>query len=155
VDTESETQRAKWLLGGVAFFLVSCFFVYDEFAFRLWGREAEATITKVFETKRGTRATGAKALEVEFAFTEDTGLRRRGTMTVEPNWPVPPGGTMTVEYTPGELGRTRPKGQVYWGPIVIFLLALTVVAVFVILLLREANEDAPATPRRAKPRRPD
>ncbi len=152
MDEKEELERAKWLLGSIAIFVVSCFFVYDEFAFQVWGREVEATVTKAYEVTKGGKfgMGGSQRLDVDFTFSEPGGLFRRGTDTVRPDWPLPRTGTVTVEYTPGELGRARLKGHTYWGQVMFFGVSLAVVAVFAFMLWREANEELKPRKKRQK-----
>ena len=142
MDEEEELRKAKWLLGAGAFFLLSCFLVYDEFSYLMWGREVEATLVKAYESERRGRfgAGGSRRMEVDFTFTEPDGTQRKGTTTVETDWPVPANGKVAVEYTPGELGRSRLKGRVHWTGITIFIVALVAVGVAGFMLWREANE---------------
>jgi hypothetical protein len=155
VDGKEELARAKRLLGCGAMFLLSCFLVYDEFSYLAWGREAQATVTKAYESRKGGRfgAGGPSELEVDFTFTEADGTQRRGTDTVAPDWPLPRTGTVAVQYTPGELGRARLKGHVQWGGIVFFGVSLAAVAVCGVLLWREAIEAARPEKRGRKRRR--
>jgi hypothetical protein len=153
VDDKEELAKAKWLLGAGAFFLLSCFLVYDEFAYLVWGHETEATPTKAYEVTRGGRfgAGGSKRTQIDFAFTESSGLHRKGTVAVESGWSVPASGKVSVEYTPGELGRARLKGSVSWVAIVFFVGCLGAVAVAAVGLWREANEAyRPRKPKRKK-----
>jgi hypothetical protein len=142
MDEKEELAKAKWLLFAGAFFLVSCFLVYDEFAYLVWGREVEATVEKAYETtRRGRFGVGGRTrLDVDFAFTEPDGTRRKGTSTVECEWPLPASGKVMVEYTPGQLGRSRLKGRVHWTGIIIFFVSIAAVAAAGYKLWQEANE---------------
>jgi hypothetical protein len=153
VDEKEELAKAKWLLGAGAFFILSCFFVYDEVSYLLSGREVEATLVKAYETRGGKFGRGARKLDVDFTFTEPDGTQRKGTDSVAPDWPLPRTGTVAVQYTPGELGRARLKGHVYWTSIVVFVAALGTVAVMGFLLWREANEETRPAGRKRSRRR--
>lgn len=140
MDSEQELAKAKWLLICGAIFLLSCFMCYDELAYLLWGREAQATVAKVYES-RSRR--GPTRLTVEFTFSEPGGLHRKGMVTVPTDWSAPRSGTVPVEYTAGELGRARLAGQVNWTWIIVFAASVAAMGVFGYRLWREANDDAP------------
>jgi hypothetical protein len=146
MDDNKELDKAKWLLGCIAVFLISCFFVYDEFCYLIWGRTAQGTVAKVYEsnTRRGT------VINVDYTFTEADKSTRRGTVVVGQSTSLRPGYTVAIEYTSGELGRSRIAGSIYWLPIIIFGVSLLAIVVVVVLLVREANEAY--RPRKAKRR---
>jgi hypothetical protein len=147
MDDNKELANAKWLLGCIVVFLVSCFFVYDEFCYLIWSREAPGTITKVYTstTRRGT------VLNVDYTFTEADKTARRGTVVLSDSWSPPPGNTVTVQYTPGELGRSRLAGTIYRLPIIIFGVSLLAVLVVIVRLVREANDAyRPRKPKRTR-----
>jgi hypothetical protein len=106
---ENELARAKWVMASGVLFLISTCFTFQEFVYLINGRDAEADITKVYES-RGRR--GRTYLTVEYAFTEPNGTRRRAMDNVSINWEPPRNGKIPIRYTPGEDGSSRFAGGV-------------------------------------------
>lgn len=145
MDEERELARAKWAMLVFAVFVISAWVSYDELALYLNGRDAQADVTKVYmsQNRRGSRLT------IEYAFTEPDGTRRRAMTTTSPDAPPPaPNAKLAVRYTPGESGNVRLAGHVNWIAIGIFGASLCVVLVVIVILVREANDDAPRRKRR-------
>ncbi|VTR99376.1 DUF3592 domain-containing protein [Tuwongella immobilis] len=145
-DADNELTRAKWLLGAVALFLVSSCLSWGEVAYLLWGRDAQATITKAF-TSSAIRSRTVR-LTVEYEFTEPDGTRRGGTVDLSPDWPVPASGKVAVRYMPGENGRSRLSGHVHWLGLTLFGLSVGAMGIFAYQMHREANEPARGTRRK-------
>jgi hypothetical protein len=146
VDQENELARAKWLLIAVLLFLVSGCISYGELDYALRGHDAEARVTKAYES-RSTR--GRTSLTVEYEFTEPDGTRRKGMNSVPTDWPVPPDGTVVVRYTAGADGNSRLAGRVNWIGLTLFAISVGAVIVFIVRLLREAA-DEPKPRRRTR-----
>jgi hypothetical protein len=141
VDTENELGRAKWLLMAGLLFLVSCFLVYDEVAYALSGREAQATVTKSYLSTSGRPSLRSSArLTVEYAFAEPGGGQRKGMSSLPADAVLPQSGTVAVRYTPGEDGRSRLAGHVNWWGITMFGVTLLALGVAGFRLWREAAE---------------
>jgi len=138
VDHENELARAKWFLVGIVLFLLSGCMSYQELAYLINGRETQADITKVYES-RGCR--GSTRLTVEYAFTEQDGKQRKAMDTVSTNWPVPPNGKVAVQYTPGEDGSSRLAGGVHWIWPAVFAFSLLCLLIIAVRLLREGAEE--------------
>jgi hypothetical protein len=144
MDHENEIARAKWVLGALALFLISGCISYGEIAYFLNGQDAEATISKAYESR--SRRGGA-ALTVEYTFTEPGGTYRKGMESVPLDWPVPENRKVAVRYTPGEDGSSRLAGRVRWVWLCVFGGSLVMILVAAALLLREGAEE-PAPRRR-------
>jgi hypothetical protein len=140
---ENELARAKWLMLCALVFLISTCVSYQEFAYLINGRDAEADITKVYES-RGRR--GSTSLTAEYTFTEPGGTSRKGMESLPIDWDGPRSGKVPIRYTPGEDGSSRFAGRVRWLGVGFFAISLGAVLVFAFQLLREGAEDS-------KPRR--
>jgi hypothetical protein len=151
MDHENELARAKWLMLAAAIFLVSGCLSWDELIYLISGRETQADVTKAFEvTKRGRLGMSEqRRLTVEYSFADTDGKRRIGTDTVSPDWPLPGGGKVAIQYTAGADGSSRLAGHVHWVGLTLFALSLGAMGIFGFRLWREASE---AT-RDQKPRR--
>jgi hypothetical protein len=82
MDQENEIARGKWLLLGAGLFLVSGCISYDEIAYFVNGQDAEATITKVYES----RSRWGTSLTVEYTFSEPDGTPRKGMNAAPRDW---------------------------------------------------------------------
>jgi hypothetical protein len=142
MDTDNELARAKGLLFGGVLFLVSCFICYGELIYLVRGRQAQANVTKSYESTRRGRfgLSQGTMVTVEYAFAEPDGTRRTGSDTVRPDWPLPSNGTVPVQYTPGEDGRSRLSGHVNWFGPGFFAVSVGVLGFFGYRLWREASE---------------
>jgi len=154
MDMDNEIARAKrllkWLFVCGAIFLMSCCVCYGEIVYLFSGRKIEATVTNVYETvKRGRfgQSTGT-TVTVEYSFTQPDGLQRTGSDTVDPNWQFPETGTVLVQYTSGEEGRSRLAGKVNWLGISLFTASVVALGVFVFRIWREAREATQPTKRK-------
>jgi hypothetical protein len=146
MSDENELARAKWFLLGLLVFLVSGCISYGEVAYFLNGRDADADVTKVYES-RGRR--GSTSLTVEYAFVEPDGTRRKGMESVLTDWPVPANGKVGVRYTAGEDGSSRFSGRVRWLGLGLFAVSAGVVVLCAVRLLIEgASEPAPRRKRK-------
>lgn len=151
MDSDSELARAKWLLIAGAIFLVSGCVSWGEVVYLLFGRDAQADVTKAYEvTRRGRFGVGGRTrLTVEYSFSEPDGTRRTGTDTVPTDWFDQPGGKVEVRYTAGANGSSRLAGHVNWVGLGFFGLSVGLLGFFGFRLWREASD---AT-RDRKPRR--
>ncbi len=142
MDSDNETARAKWLAGAAIISLLSGCFSWGELVYLLFGRDAQADVTKALLVTRGGRlgVGGREMLVIEYEFTEPDGIKRGGTDTVPPDWPPPVNGKVPVRYTAGEKGHSRLAGHVSWVALTLFALAAGGVAVFGYRLMREAND---------------
>ena len=134
--------RAKWLLGSIALFLVSCFVCWTELAYLLFGQKAQAAIMEIWDTERKQffGLTSSTSREVSYAFAEGDGTQRKGKMVVSTSWQPPEDGTVAVQYTAGAEGRSRLSGHVIWIGLGFFVVSLGVVGWFGYSLWREASE---------------
>lgn len=139
MDAEHDLQKAKWLLIGIGLFLLGGCISWEEVMYLLRGRDAQATITKVFETRGRT----GNRLSVEYEFTESGVGQRRGNQTVSLDWPVPRDGKVMVRYTPGIDGDSRLSGHVRWLGLLLFFGSLVFVVIGIIVMGREAHDDKP------------
>src|SRR5438270_4659052 len=111
MDADAEAAKLKALLAGVLIFLFSAFISFTELGYLLAGHTASARVVRVkdFEEYRrsGTRAMRA----VEYEFTDNKGVQRRGSDRVDDEWPaLREGQTVTVQYRAGPEGDTRLEG---------------------------------------------
>ncbi|QJW94426.1 DUF3592 domain-containing protein [Frigoriglobus tundricola] len=147
MDQETEIARAKWLLMGVLFFLVSGCFSYGEAVYLVSGHEATATVSKTFESP-GRR--GGTRLSVEYTFSEPNGTPREGTDTVPTAWSVPANGQVPVLYISGTDGSSRLAGNVNWVALGIFAFSLVWIAVFAARLFGATRDEPQRRPRRRR-----
>jgi len=136
VDTDDELKRAKWLLGSLLVFFISCFYCYDELLYLLRGKTATATIGEVYEV-RGRR--GSVHLKVEYTFSEADGTARKGADNVSVDWTPPSSGSTEVDYIAGNKERSRLAGNVRWVPVSIFFISIAFVAFTIFQFWREAH----------------
>jgi hypothetical protein len=150
MDNETESWRAKLLIGAVIVFLISCIFVFTEFMYLVDSRETTATISKAYKVQIRGRFGIVKGyrLAVEYDFVDAEGLRRSGRCDVNEDWPIPLDGKVKIRYRPGEDGASRFVGFASWTAIIIFFVCLAAVGVFGYRLVREANRAY--APRRGK-----
>jgi hypothetical protein len=156
MDEESELRRAKWLLAGLVIFIVSGIISYRELTYFVMGRNANAHITKAYETVRRSRGGETISLSIDYEFTESDGTKRTGSDTVARNWPLPDDGVILVRYTPGTDGNSRISGQVNWVGPILFVISLVVVIVFFVKLMieaRQATRELSRGPRRRRKRK--
>ena len=108
MESRAEVAGFQGILVAGAIFLISCFMVYDEFDYWLNGAEADAHVTKCYET---TGRRGSVSTTLEYSFTEANGTARKGMSTLEQGWRPPGSGIVRVKYTPGQDGRSRLVGR--------------------------------------------
>src|SRR5689334_7212511 len=132
IDHAHEVRRGKRFLTCAGILLVATYMVWGEVAYLLWGAKATATVTKAFD---GTGRRGRRQHNVEFTFTEADGRARKDLVTTRANSGSLPavGEQIEIQYTPGELGRSRRAGQVEWVWIAVFGVAVAATVVFAIL----------------------
>ena len=123
-------------------FLVSGCMSWGELMYLVFGKTADARLTKVYESTGRTR----QYLTVEYSFTEADGRQRTGMDTVSLDWPVPASSKVTVRYRTGEYGDSRLIGNTKWGVLALFGILFGLVAFFAIRLWLEASNAVSENP---------
>ena len=148
---DEDLAKAKWLLWGFFLFLITGCLSYGELRYWMSGRDAEAVVSKSFETY-GKRGRPTNTATVEYDFVEPDGTRRGGSDDVPLQKAPDVGDRVKVRYMPGADGKSRLAGNTRWLAVGGFLAACAVMAGGIIMLLREgAQSDRPR--KRAKKRR--
>lgn len=139
MDQEEELAKFKSIIFSGLVFLISAYFSFGELKFAIWGKNAEAKITRTHET----RSSGRRAhpmIQIEYQFTEADGTGRSERADVAVDWPVSTTGMMTVQYLPGVADSSRPLGQSKMTAVYVFLAALAWLGFNGYKLCKLANE---------------
>lgn len=139
MDTGNEMQRLKWLLIVGVVFLISGFFSWREMQYAMFGKRADASLVRVYETQeRGRRGRVREKLAIEYQFA-DAGSSRKETDTVSIDTARPTGETVPVQYLAGSPGKSRLVGhtQQFW--VLIFLGSLGFMGYKVFRLVQESK----------------
>lgn len=138
IDERNELLKARAIFFFGAMVLVSCFMVWSEIAYLISGETATATVTKSFSS---TSRRGGAESNIEFAFTEKDGRARKDIVIMGGSTPLPAEGEkIAIQYTPGELGRSRLAGRVNWFWIAVFAASVLGVAVFGYIMYRDSRD---------------
>lgn len=149
MDQEAELAKFKLILFALVVFLVSGFFAYGELKFSLWGKTAQANISRTFETEEpGRRGRSRPLLAVEYSFTEADGTPRNERDDVPRGSQIPSSGPITVEYLPGVADSSRILGHSSKMAVYVFLGCLAILAFAGFQLWRMASDAVNDKPRR-------
>lgn len=151
IDMDDEVARFKWLLIGVFAFLISGYYSYSEWKFAIWGRTAEATVTRTYETtESGRRFRKRHYTVVEYQFPEADGTTRSERDKVSAGVVVPGSGRIFVQYLPGVADSSRLAGQTSWISVCVFVGSLIWLGVAGYKLHLEANTPGYSSRRRRR-----
>lgn len=139
MDQDEELAKFKSILFSAVVFLISAYFSFGELKFAVWGKTAEAKISRTHETKSAGRRS-RPMIQIEYQFTEADGTGRSERADVAIDWPVPTTGVMTVQYLPGVADSSRPLGQSKMMAVYIFLASLAGLGFNGYKLCKLANE---------------
>jgi hypothetical protein len=118
MDPDEEAKKFKWLLRFGIGLLVTSFFAWGELTYAVFGKNADATITKV-ERVQGRR--GSEVTAISYRFTDSTGAERTGSDVMDADWDGPRKGTIPIVYRSGPDGKSRLAGHVNWIGIIAWL----------------------------------
>lgn len=151
VDMDDEVAKFKWLLIGVIAFLISGYYSFSEVKFAIWGRTAEATVTRTYETtESGRRFRKRHYTVVEYQFAEADGTLRSERDKVSAGTVVPGISQIAVQYLPGVADSSRLAGQTSLTSICVFVGSLIWLSVAGYKLHMEANTPGYDSRRRRK-----
>ena len=120
-NEDNHVWRFKYALIFGILFLVSAYQSWQELVYLVRGRTARANATENYTQSSG-RFMQNKHRVLEYSFSEEGGLARRGADTFSIEEPVP--GQVLVQYTPGTNGRSRLQGHVGWVWIAFFSISI-------------------------------
>lgn len=109
MHTDDELARFKGILLASIVLLISTAYSWWELKYRIWGRTAQASISRAYET-RSTSRRGKPRLAVEYTFTDLKSGSRNERDDVRINWPLS-GDEVLVEYIPGVDNSSRLLGN--------------------------------------------
>lgn len=135
------TDRAKLRIGLVVVVVVltSAYLSCVEVKYAIWGKTADAEITRTFEfTEYHRHGLSEEKLAVQYHFREQDGTDRKEVMNRSANWQVPADNRLRIQYLPGEGGAARPAGERSYVALGIFLVSLSVLGFFTVKTWREA-----------------
>lgn len=146
-----ESSKIRLAFGAFMVFVVSGYYSLDEARYLAWGRNAQADVVESYVSPNpgGRRRPDVRVVRVSFP--DEEGRARTGTDLLHRDSEVRAGDRVAVDYIPGNEYMVRLVGHRNLAPVFIFLACLGAMAVFLGMLVREANE--PAGRRRASPRR--
>lgn len=131
------TWKYKYAIFFGLLFLVSVYYSWQELVYLVRGRTAEATVTENYPMPSG-RFGQNRSRVLDYHFRDTEGLPRKGADTIGMDEPIP--GMVTVQYTPGEKGRSRIHGHVRWWALAIFGIAVAGLAFALYQLNRHMDE---------------
>lgn len=135
-----DVKKVRIALGVFIAFVLSAFFAFEELRYTIWGRTVQAQLLEVRNTRDiGGRGRTEPALAFDYSFDDGELGRRTEKDMVPPDWARPEGNSIAVQYIPGEKDASRLAGHRHIGSVVIFGACLLALAVFIIILAREAN----------------
>lgn len=145
MDSESELARFKWVIAGVALFLLSGCLTWSELVHLVTAKSGQAKVGEVYKvTKKrmwlrvipvGERSYFAS----DCTFTDGENNPRKHELLFDE--PPTPGGTVAISYTNGKDGDCRKAGDIRWWAIGLFVFALGWLGWFGWRLLQEARDD--------------
>lgn len=142
-DPDNPVRKFKYALMFGIWFLVSCYYSWQELVYLIRGKIAVATVTETYQQSSGRFGTN-KHRVLEYNFTEAGGLARRGADTISIEEPIPR--QVRIEYTLGEKGRSRLEGHIRWMWLAFFAISMTGLGVSIYRLNRHI--DAAMAPRK-------
>jgi hypothetical protein len=141
MDHDQELKRAKWILAAGAIFLISAFMSFDEFRYKIWGRTTEARVIQVRPYEEpGRRGKSTPRLSVEYSFQDEAKNTFSERDNVSLDTQLPSDGHVPIQYIPGTADSSRIAGHSNSFWVLVFFASLAIMAVFLIMLAREANE---------------
>lgn len=147
MDHEDEIQRFKSILIAGVVMLVAAYFSWQELKYRVWGKTAQATITRTFEAERSGRRGRRRTVQVvEYTYSEEGGTPRTAQKDYSLGADLPPP-QFQVDYLPGE-GVSRVMGDSNWIAVAGFFGGLAWLGYSVFSLAREANAPIERSRRR-------
>lgn len=144
-ESDNPVRKFKFALMFGIWFLVSCYYSWQELVYLIRGKRTVATVTETYQQSSGRFGTN-KHRVLEYRFSEEGGLGRRGADTMSMEEPAPT--QVRIEYTPGENGRSRLEGHVRWMWLAFFGISMTGLAVSLYVLNKKIDEAM--APRRRK-----
>lgn len=143
LDRDPEMWKFKLLLGVSAAFLISAWFVFQEFQYLLWGQKAEVTVSRVYNRETRARRGSRTERVVGYSFQDGSAGNRNESTTVALDWEPPESGRVTIQYVPGAKNRSRLDGQRNTVALTIFFGTLLAGALLIWKLACEANAPIP------------
>lgn len=112
MDGDEEARKVKWLIRFGLGLIVTSFLAWGELTYAVFGKRADATVTKVEDAigKYNKRV----GTHVSYQFVDDTGANRTGEDGMSLDWQPPSGGHIPVVYRAGTDGASRLAGHVNW-----------------------------------------
>ncbi|WP_165248370.1 DUF3592 domain-containing protein [Paludisphaera soli] len=147
-----ETLKIRLAFGAFLAFMISGFYSVNELRYLIWGRTAPGQVAEAYVGPDPNRRGRAEALIVTVTFRDQDGGARSATDVVHGDSEISVGDEVPVQYVPGSEYAVRLAGNRQLAPVFLFLGCLGALAVFIGLLIREANEPVKNNRRRA-PRR--
>jgi len=136
-----ELRYFKWFLGACGTFLISGCFALDEARYLVWGKIAEGRVRdKPQAVSIDERYGNRTYLGVNYTFRDEVAGPRSERDLVPPAMQVSEGQTVPIQYIPGEEKSSRVAGNRSMGYVYTFLGCIAVMAIFIYMLAREANE---------------
>jgi len=147
VDHDNEIQRFKSVLIAAVVLLVAGYFSWQELKYKLWGKTAEATVTRTFEAQRSGRRGRRRTVQVvEYTYSEEGGTPRTAQKDFSLGAQLPET-RFHVEYLSGE-GVSRVAGDANWFAVAGFFGGLAWLGYSVYSIAREANAPIERSRRR-------
>lgn len=141
MDEENELAKFKGILIAGVLFLISGWYSYRELRFAVWGRTAEAQVTKTFETREmRSRTRSRRKLAVEYTFTDQGGTQHNERDDVPISWQPLPANVVTVQYIPGVKGASRLRGNSHMFLVWLFCGSICWMGYALYQLYREAQD---------------
>jgi len=134
-DVADDDQRGCLLVvAGSILLAVSAFLASREIVYLCCGRDAQATLLRLYDTRGRDPGT-----TVDFEFLDaGSGQQRRHSDQLRLGWRPPPG-PLAIEYVPGWETFARVAGHTQQWSLWVFGAALTLAIVYIGLLIREAG----------------
>ena len=127
---DDDAKKLKLMLVVSILFISSAIFSWTELKYVLFGRTADAIVTRVQPTSEyAGRGRSRRMLAVEYQFTEPGGEVRRESDRVNPDWPLADDRTAAVQYIAGKPEWSRLKGHNRMFSVYIFLACLVAMAI--------------------------
>jgi hypothetical protein len=140
----SQMWKLRIGLGLITCFVASGFMSFGELKYLIWGKTAAAQVEATYE-RIGGRRSGPR-LGVEYRFQEEGGASRTEEDQVAIDSAIGEGDTVSIQYLPGEAGRSRIEGNRKIGAVVFFAACVVAGVLFILKLYLEAKA-AYADPR--------
>lgn len=138
MQADEEVQKFKGILFAFIVFLISTAYSWWELKFLIWGRTAQASISRAYET-RSTSRRGRPRLAVEYTFVDVQTGSRDERDDVRIDWELT-GDQVLVQYLPGVANSSRLVGNSNQIAVWIFFVCVAWLAYQGVSLYREATE---------------